>query len=236
MNIFKFKQGIIGFMVGSIFFSGLTFAATTQNIEVSFDKLKFVINGVDKSTSDGQFDNQGTKVPASFIYQGTTYIPMRMVSNMLGKAVDWDGSNMAVLIGNSKGEGDYLSDLNPASLSGSNIYTNTSMKMKGQSYNKGLSIGGSYSNGQPTTTYNLNANYKTFSAYIGFEDNSYTNHFGEATTIKISGDGKDLYTVNLTPGATPQDVKIDVTGVLSLKIETNFKNAITDIANPYLTK
>lgn len=34
-------------------------------------------------------------------YEGTTYVPIRAVSNMLGIDVEWDGANNAVLLGDS---------------------------------------------------------------------------------------------------------------------------------------
>ncbi|SDP03646.1 Copper amine oxidase N-terminal domain-containing protein [Paenibacillus sp. yr247] len=95
---YQFKHLIIAFMCGSIFFSGLTFAAT-QNLEGSFDKLNFIINGEDKTAVDGMYDNNGTKVPASFIYQDTTYVPIRMIGSLLGKTVEWNQECKTVLIG-----------------------------------------------------------------------------------------------------------------------------------------
>ena len=38
-------------------------------------------------------------------YEGTTYLPVRAVSNMLGVAVDWDGETQTVLLGEKTGNG-----------------------------------------------------------------------------------------------------------------------------------
>jgi uncharacterized protein YxeA len=39
------------------------------------------------------------------MYQGTTYLPIRAVSNMLGVPVDWDGGTRTVLLGAVDGQG-----------------------------------------------------------------------------------------------------------------------------------
>lgn len=40
-------------------------------------------------------------------YNGTTYLPVRAVSNMLGVAVDWDGATQTVILGESNAETDH---------------------------------------------------------------------------------------------------------------------------------
>jgi hypothetical protein len=95
---FRFKHVAISFVCGSFFFSGLAWAAP-QQLHVSMDKVKLFLDGVDKTSKDGTYDNNGTKVPASFIYDGTTYVPIRMVGDMLGKPVTWDQACKAVVIG-----------------------------------------------------------------------------------------------------------------------------------------
>lgn len=220
---YKLRHLIVSFLCGSLFFSGLTFAAN-KNIEVSFDKLMFIVNGVDKTSSDGMFDNNGTKVPASFIYEGTTYIPMRMISNMLGKAVDWDGSKQAVIIGNSLGDGDYMSDLPLASGTGPRTAAvNQEVKLQGQTYSKSISLLNIFAE----VNCNLNNKYTELTALIGTNNG--------AGTIIITGDGKTLFKQTFVKGSSPAEVKIDVTGVLELNI--SMKDGLSEaiIANPYLT-
>lgn len=224
---YKLRHLIVSFLCGSLFFSGLTFAAS-KNIEVSFDKLMFIVNGVDKTSSDGMFDNNGSKVPASFIYEGTTYIPMRMISNMLGKAVDWDGSKQAVVIGNQLGDGDYLSDLPLAATSKSELLQiNKQATIDGQTYAKSITLG----NFLVDVTYNLDNKYTQLSALVGMSFNGY-NGSGK---VKITGDGKTLFERAYANGSTSADVNIDVTGVLQLKIEITEGLSGAIIANPYLT-
>lgn len=97
------------FLCGSVFFSGLAYAAS-QHVEIHTDRLGFFVKGVDKTSADGVFDNGGTKVPESFLYGGTTYVPVRKAAELLGD-VYWDAGTRAVSIGtpyvtlfNAKGE------------------------------------------------------------------------------------------------------------------------------------
>ena len=77
---------MIGFTLGAVFFGSIAFAATTK-IEASLDPIKFIIDNVDKTPLNGNFNNNGTSVPASLSYKGTTYVPLKMVSNMIDKNV-----------------------------------------------------------------------------------------------------------------------------------------------------
>lgn len=97
------KHLTCSFLCGSLFFSGLSFAASKE-INVNLNPIKLYIDGANQMTSDGMFDNNGTKVPAAIQYQGTTYIPVRMMGSILGKTVDWDEACKAVIIGNKTGE------------------------------------------------------------------------------------------------------------------------------------
>ena len=66
-------------------------------------------NGI-KIFVDGQKinpkDAQGNSVQP-FIYNGTTYLPVRAVADALGKAVYWDGPNYTVYLGKAPTTLDY---------------------------------------------------------------------------------------------------------------------------------
>lgn len=102
MNVMKKRFGWVqvagAFLCGSLFFSGLAMARQSS-ISVSFEDLRFVVQGEDRSSADGQFDNNGVKVPESLLYNGTTYVPVRMVANLLDQPVHWDGTTKSVWIG-----------------------------------------------------------------------------------------------------------------------------------------
>ena len=56
--------------------------------------IKFLVGGQEWEPKDGE----GNKL-APITYNNTTYIPVRAVSEVLGTAIDWDGENQTILIG-----------------------------------------------------------------------------------------------------------------------------------------
>ena len=60
----------VGVVLGGVLFSGVSYAATAINIAVNFQPLKYFFDGVEKKAPA---DQQG------FIYNGTTYVPLRFV-------------------------------------------------------------------------------------------------------------------------------------------------------------
>lgn len=57
--------------------------------------LRFVIDGVDRTPTRGDLPDGN---PASLICNGRTYVPLRWLTERLGKAVVWDGSTHTIRI------------------------------------------------------------------------------------------------------------------------------------------
>lgn len=241
MKRINLKSAAIGFIAGAVFFSGVSFAATSSTIQVSFDKVNFWINGVNKTVPSGKYNNNGTEVPASFMYKGTNYLPMRMVAEMLGKEVNWDGKTSSVYVGSTKGDGVYLSDLNPTiSQSANSVQVNKNMLLGGQVYTNGISIS-EYA--VTDIAYALDSKYKKFSGLVGLDEGIKYSNFSNARVVTIVGDGNELARYTLLKGSKPLEVNVDVTGVLSLKIsikdpvdDHNTIYSTVDIVNPFLLK
>ncbi|TXK74663.1 peptidylprolyl isomerase [Paenibacillus sp. N3.4] len=86
----KFKGLIVGLTIGSLLSGTVAFAANSQ-IEVAFRNLKYMFDGVEKAPADAK----------GFIYEGSTYVPLRFVSEALGKQVEWDEENETIWVGNN---------------------------------------------------------------------------------------------------------------------------------------
>jgi len=84
------KKFVAGLMIGATLMSGVSYAASSK-VEVSLQSLKFLING--KSIQQ-----------TGFIHDGTAYVPVRFVSETLGKKVIWDDATRTIHI-DDKSEG-----------------------------------------------------------------------------------------------------------------------------------
>ena len=91
-----FKERIKGFVAGVCVTALLAGAATVfaQTIDVAMGGIKVYWDGVEKTL----YDANGSKVEP-MIYEGTTYVPLRAMSNLLGKEVDWEQQTLSVYIG-----------------------------------------------------------------------------------------------------------------------------------------
>ena len=93
------KDFVKGIAVGcalSIAIGGASALADTYRkfLEVAYTDIKVVVNG--KPTTPR--DSDGTPVKP-FISSGTTYLPVRSISNALGQNVDWDSDTSTIYIG-----------------------------------------------------------------------------------------------------------------------------------------
>ncbi|HHW03243.1 MAG TPA: copper amine oxidase N-terminal domain-containing protein [Thermoanaerobacterales bacterium] len=76
---------IISFVL--IFSSSVQASSGMKNIKAYFNNIKVIVNG-----------KQQASTPEPFIYDNTTYVPIRLVSTGLGANVYWDSNQKAVVI------------------------------------------------------------------------------------------------------------------------------------------
>ncbi|WP_028548600.1 peptidylprolyl isomerase [Paenibacillus sp. UNC451MF] len=86
----KLKGLVLGLSLGVMLTGSVAYASGTQ-IEVYFQNIKYMFDGIVKTPTEEQ--GQG------FIYNGTTYVPLRFVSEALGKEVQWDNDTQTAWIG-----------------------------------------------------------------------------------------------------------------------------------------
>jgi foldase protein PrsA len=87
----KIKGLVVGLSLGSLIAGSIAYASASQ-IDVVFKNLKYMFDGVEKKSSQGQ----------GFIYNNKTYVPLRFVGEALGKEVKWDEKNQTIWIGGKK--------------------------------------------------------------------------------------------------------------------------------------
>ncbi|WP_206109292.1 copper amine oxidase N-terminal domain-containing protein [Paenibacillus sp. HB172176] len=92
---------IFGFICSSMLGASVIFAADSAEIKVYFTKLTYMFNGVEKLPE---------QAGEGFIYNDTTYVPLRFVAESLGQEVKWDGNTETIWL-SRKAEDLTMSDL-----------------------------------------------------------------------------------------------------------------------------
>jgi len=91
----------IGFAICLIIVAttGMIFAdAIEQYVNVSYNNIKVYVDNEAIELKDASGD-----IVEPFIYNGTTFLPVRAISEALGKEVRWDGDTQSVYIGEQPG-------------------------------------------------------------------------------------------------------------------------------------
>ena len=93
----KFISGAIAGVILTV--STSAFAATMKTINASYNVNKLVVNGVDTG-----------KGSTAFISGGTTYVPLRTISDALGQSINWDSATKTIYINSSSTGGATLEE------------------------------------------------------------------------------------------------------------------------------
>jgi len=83
----KYKQFIIGLLLGALIFSTTPAVAKNSKIDVMFNNMKIKING-----------NLANIEEEPFIYKGKTYVPLRAIAELFNKEVSFDSNSNTILI------------------------------------------------------------------------------------------------------------------------------------------
>ncbi len=212
----KRLQGLIaGILIGTMLTSGMVFARqTTKTIQALYNDIKIYVDGVKINPKDAN----GNKVEP-FIYNGTTYLPVRAIGEAINKQVSWDGKTQSVYIGEKPGDVKYLTDVCPAYQHDDKYkeYTSSdgnSFIMAGKKYTNGFVID-TYYDTVKSALFNLNGEFDTLTFTAGHIDGS-----GDYNVdVNIYTDGIVVETITLTPDMLPKSYSIDLNNALQLKIE-----------------
>lgn len=193
-------------------------SAVTKQISVTYSNIQLVVDGVKVTPKDA---NGKTVEP--FIYDGTTYLPVRAVGDALGKQVTWDGASQTVYLGQVPGSTQELTDVCPPyQVSHVDVYAGDPKKsfaVMGEKATKGLLYK------DFDTSYalcNLNGQYKSLSFDVGHVDGSEA-YENTPKTLYVYADGEVVKEVALTADAQTQHIDLNVSGVLQLKLEVTGK-------------
>lgn len=92
------KERLKGFFIGAcsslILIGGVSFAAQySDTVQRFYNNIKITLNGTEITPKD-----VNGNVVEPFIIDGTTYLPVRAISNALGLNVDWNGETQTVIL------------------------------------------------------------------------------------------------------------------------------------------
>lgn len=201
----------IGYMAAGAAIMGMLAVPMSPAMAALTQKYIQVSPGVHIYVDDRPLATEG------FIYDGTTYLPVRAVSEAVGKAVSWDGRTSSVFIGqhSSSEPAAVLTELDYFNKDGMFIYKESIKDNLGRTYNRGYLKGNS---SQSFVEYKLNGKFSRLTGAFFVKYDCRT--FEAPGMLKIYGDGKLLYnSPEITGGVEPVPVDVDITGVLTLRIE-----------------
>lgn len=160
-----------------------------------------------------------------FVYNGTTYLPIRAIGNALGLPVEWEGKSQSAYVGKHKGDKPnvWLKDLD--------YFTGRSWGEYDGKDNLGVEhraaiTDNRWSETNTSNTYLINGQYSAISGTLfqKYDDRSKTDA-GYPTIFEIYGDDELLYSAEMYGGIKPIDFYVSLSGVLELRVCLHTKYA-----------
>lgn len=229
INKDKFKGIVIG-VVFTLMFSliGTSSLANPikKSIQVIYDDVKIVLDG----TKINPKDAKGNKVEP-FIYKGTTYLPVRAISEAFGKNVDWDRNTSTVYIGekakvtyNSCRADEFIERHEPYEGYAFYVGGPETLKIRQQDFQVFNSI---FTMSGHRAKYLINGNYTKMKGLLLICDNNLCH-----ARLKVTGDGIEFFDseeflkekgfedgyIHRGDKNQPVPFEIDITGVEELEI------------------
>lgn len=97
------KSILAGTLAGVI--TACSVPAIADSIEALMNSVNIKLDGDEiASVNENYVLQNGAKVPYSILYEGTTYLPVRKISELLEVGIDWDNSTRTVIIEKNKNE------------------------------------------------------------------------------------------------------------------------------------
>ncbi len=199
------RVGVLA-LCAALLCGGVFAANTAKTIEVQYMDIKLVVDGVQVTPKDAN-----GAVVEPFVYNGTTYLPVRAIGEALGKEVDWDGNTRTVYVGKVPGK---VSEnyLEPYESHHADVYESSATNyftMMGKKYTQGLALRyGGYG------YYNLDGKYSRVEFDIGHADGSE----GFPASIYVYLDGEVIQEFEVTGDMQTKHISIPVNYGLQLKL------------------
>lgn len=214
-----FREKLKGFIAGVCVTAVLAGAATVfaQMIDATVGNMHFFWDGVEQTLRDANGD-----VVEPLIYNGTTYVPLRPMANLLGKEVGWDAQTTTVYIGTRDVAATTPIDKFPEDLIDTNfVSVNTGEYAKFHLKDKVITCSNLLLDDVNYNTYILNGQYsrlvgKAVMPYtrVGSDDTGFIAFY----SVENDGTENEIMRYDLKQTEDPVDVDVNLRGVENLKI------------------
>lgn len=177
-----------------------------RTITVYYQDIKIYVDGIKQSPS-----------AEPFIYNGTTYLPVRAVSEALGETVVWNQDTKSVYIGEQNTGQQYLLEVCPPYQGGKftgglkNCYLGSNgdyFLMAGKKYTNGIA------DNAKTLYFNLEGQYKELTLTMGPVDGS-----SMPALVRFIVDGNTVAEYDVQRGDMPKDISVPLNYGSQLIIE-----------------
>ena len=213
------KGYVLGLLTASLLTGSAVLAKSfTQTIEVTYDNIK-----VYKDNVLCQLKDANGSVIEPFIYDGTTYMPVRGTANLADMEVTWDGASKSVYLWDNlvPNGASFIEACPPYDRYACEVVqasNGKSFSMSGTKYSDGLNF---LSNANGYALFNLNSKYSTIECTVGHTLNTQRDK-----SISFIVDGKLVKEVELEAECMPKTISIPVKYGLQLKIVTGTYGSI----------
>lgn len=215
---FNLKSFVLGACAAFTLTSVVTVGA--MSIDVIMNDIKIYWDGVEKTLTNVR----GEKVEP-LIYQGTTYVPVRAMANLMGKDVDWNQADMAVYVGKKPTMRTIsLADMESNINGRSDCYEKDgsfSLKNDEIKYNDAIRF---YSRSVRNITYVLDGKFSRFTGKMVMPYVTVGSSSEETITFySVENDGtkNEIKSYDLKQTQDPIEVDINLIGVTNLMIEVD---------------
>lgn len=216
LNKDKLKGFLAGVCSAALLAGAVTAFATT--IDVTMAGIKVYWDGVEKTLLDADHN----KVEP-IIYEGTTYVPIRAMSNLMGKKVDWDQSTLSVYVGSKPtGATTPLDKLDKSKINQEYVKIKTGKDAYFQLKDETIQCSNLLSSKWDYNIYVLNCNYRRLvgKAVMPYESVG-SSRENELIFYSVENDGTahEITRYEFKQTQDPVDIDVNLTGVTNLKID-----------------
>ena len=189
-------------------------AVTTKKIEANYMGIRLVVDGKEVTPKD-----PNGNVVEPFASNGTTYLPVRAVSEALGKEVTWDGDTATIYVGEVPGQTDsWMKLLPPYQVnSWSKIFDGSNsekyMTVSGKDITEGVFL--QDNNGEAAySLWNTDLKYNTMTFTVGHVDGTYE----DDSTLEVYLDGELSTSYDLKWDGAPQTISLPLNRAANVKL------------------